>query len=407
MTIYDKLQDCFKGKEGQTFTTAQIVSIVRNRHKSENILPADHCYNSWNRGRPPMNRSLFEKKGRGEFIYLGPNYPYDGKIYWEPKGTAEPRPVGKWVKGESVLDSLPEHTQIQLSPLPVERHPEKSQSTKLQPVEPQTEQKRVTPEHERRPPRPEDIYEKATRAIVGVQHDGGFGSGFIINANGLIVTNRHVIENHKNLHVKLHDGSVHNANVLIYYRDIDMAFLRIQKVTRDFMKIDKNPKVKAGSEVFAIGHPHGYEWVFTKGIISKMDEQVNGNRFIMTDAAIEPGNSGGPLMNKYGDVVGMNTMGITKASNMNFAIPVELINNKFILIAKRTTYLEDNYFCDVCYNTSHNRSYCDHCGVRLNAQKKLYSDDSCTVQCSKCNGTFDNNISVCPNCSTLISRSGQ
>lgn len=249
----------------------------------------------------------------------------------------------------------------------------------------------------------EQVYEYAIKTVVGVQHEAGEGSGVVISPDGLIVTNKHVVYGgHKTAKIKLCDGSLHSAKILKYYRDIDLAFLKINSKTTDFIEINTNAHVKIGQHVLAIGHPLGHEGVLTDGIISKLNQEVNGRKYLQHTASINPGNSGGPILNNYLELVGINTMSRSGAEGMHFAISNESILEKYNSISKKIDYLATNYFCHICGNTSYNTTYCDHCGVFIDKGVGINRNDTDIIKCSGCNGIFDGEITICPNCSSSI-----
>ena len=157
----------------------------------------------------------------------------------------------------------------------------------------------------------------------------GTGSGFIIRADGLIVTNYHVIENSKTIEVHLHDGDVVQAKVLGEDPSGDLALLQIPTDRPlPVAPLGSSASLQVGELVVAIGSPFGFEHTITFGIISAKQRHflrsgiVGG--FIQTDASINTGNSGGPLINMHGEVVGVNTAMVGRGE-LGFAIPVDAV----------------------------------------------------------------------------------
>lgn len=160
----------------------------------------------------------------------------------------------------------------------------------------------------------------------------GTGSGIIVDAQGLILTNHHVIEGAERIRVKLYDGTEYIARVVGGDNDTDLAVLRIEpKAPLTVARFGDSDKVRVGDWVMAIGSPFGLEQTVTAGIISAKDRQsseVSGGspyqQFLQTDAAINRGNSGGPLVNLAGEVIGINAAIATSNGDYNgisFAIP--------------------------------------------------------------------------------------
>ncbi|HBS06465.1 MAG TPA: serine protease [Leptospiraceae bacterium] len=154
------------------------------------------------------------------------------------------------------------------------------------------------------------------------------GSGFIIDSNGWIVTNRHVIGDAKEVTVKLHDGRTFTAKVRGSDPLTDIALIRLQGAgSLDPLKLGDSDKVKVGDWAIALGNPFGLDGSFTVGVISAVGRvglDASGLNFIQTDASINQGNSGGPLLNLDGEVIGINRMILSPSGGsigIGFAIP--------------------------------------------------------------------------------------
>jgi serine protease Do len=164
----------------------------------------------------------------------------------------------------------------------------------------------------------------------------GAGTGFIVNAQGYILTNRHVVEDREARYtVLLTDGSQKPANVMYRDNDIDVAILKIAGSGYAAISLGNSDALKLGQSVFAVGNALGeYNNTVSVGIISGLNrdlEAFGGERsekltgVIQTDAAINPGNSGGPLVNFSGEVVGVNVAVARGAENIGFAIPINIL----------------------------------------------------------------------------------
>jgi serine protease Do len=154
------------------------------------------------------------------------------------------------------------------------------------------------------------------------------GSGFVIDASGIIVTNEHVIRNAEEITVILHNGTRLRAELLGEDSYIDVAVLRVQPATSlPVVKFADSDQIRVGEPVMAIGNPSGLGGTVTAGIVSAKNRDIRMSpfdNFIQTDAAINRGNSGGPLFNMAGDVIGINTLGLTPSGGsvgLNFAVP--------------------------------------------------------------------------------------
>lgn len=154
------------------------------------------------------------------------------------------------------------------------------------------------------------------------------GSGFVIDKDGYVVTNNHVIEDAENIKVRLVTGKEYDAEVVGRDPKTDLALIRIESGEElTPIKIGDSESLQVGQWVVAIGSPFGLEQTVTAGIVSAKGRTIGAgpyDDFIQTDASINPGNSGGPLVNLNGEVVGINTAIIASGQGIGFAIPVSL-----------------------------------------------------------------------------------
>jgi len=158
----------------------------------------------------------------------------------------------------------------------------------------------------------------------------GSGSGFLIDAKGLVLTNNHVVESAVSIKVRLDDGRTFDGQVLGRDPLTDVALVKLVGKFDPLpaVKLGDSGTMKVGDWVVAIGNPFGLAQSVSTGIISASDRQIGASRydqFLQTDAAINPGNSGGPLFNLKGEVIGMNTAIIGSATGIGFAVPANLI----------------------------------------------------------------------------------
>jgi serine protease Do len=154
------------------------------------------------------------------------------------------------------------------------------------------------------------------------------GSGFIIDAEGYIVTNNHVIENADEIKVILKDEAEFDAEIVGRDANTDIALIKIKtEINLPEVKFGDSEVLEVGQWVMAIGNPFGLEHTVTAGIVSAKGRVIGSgpyDDFIQTDASINPGNSGGPLINMNGEVVGINTIIIAGGQGIGFAIPINL-----------------------------------------------------------------------------------
>ena len=180
---------------------------------------------------------------------------------------------------------------------------------------------------------PSEIYKNINPSIVSIDSqakDGiSCGTGCIINKDGIILTSAHILEEGGNIVVTMSNGEDYEAKIIKKFGEKeDIALLKIS-VPYDLktVKFGDSSKIQVGESVLAIGNPFGFSGTLTKGVISRIDYSKNK---IQTDAAINPGSSGGPLVNKYGEIIGINQAIYNPDDNISnvgigFAIPINLI----------------------------------------------------------------------------------
>ncbi|WP_017317879.1 HhoA/HhoB/HtrA family serine endopeptidase [Mastigocladopsis repens] len=158
----------------------------------------------------------------------------------------------------------------------------------------------------------------------------GVGSGFVINSNGQILTNAHVVNNADTVTVSFSDGRTVQGKVLGQDTVSDIAVVQVPTNNLPTVELAKSGQVQPGQWAIAIGNPLGLEKTVTVGVVSATDRSISDISssdsrvaYIQTDAAINPGNSGGPLLNARGQVIGVNTAIIRGAQGIGFAIPID------------------------------------------------------------------------------------
>ena len=165
---------------------------------------------------------------------------------------------------------------------------------------------------------------------VGEKGRGGQGSGFVISPDGLIVTNNHVVSDAKTVRVYMPDGFSSEARVLGRDPDTDIALIRTDTSLSTAAPLGNSKNLKRGQ--IAIGNPLGFEWTVTAGVVSALGRSMraqNGRLIddvIQTDASLNPGNSGGPLVSTSGEVIGVNTAVIRSAQGIAFAVASNTAN---------------------------------------------------------------------------------
>ncbi len=245
------------------------------------------------------------------------------------------------------------------------------------------------------------------------------GSGFLVDGSGYALTNTHVVTNNakpcNDIAVKIAGQNVRASIIALgdnnggHGSGVDLALIKLSYVPDNatVIELDDFDKVRIGEQVFVIGNSLGYGTCMTSGIVSDKYRNVNGQKLLMTDCAVNPGNSGGPMFNENGLVIGVIVSSITGAEGMNFAIPsstvvefmrahvsVKRMGGAFERTPKR--YVR----CPKCGEMGTvvvaANCYCSHCGHRW-----LKNSMVKTAPCPKCKSTntdVENGIHYCYEC---------
>jgi serine protease Do len=242
------------------------------------------------------------------------------------------------------------------------------------------------------------MVDQVRASVVSVEAPDGTGTGFVVDARGIIVTNRHVVGMARE--VKLKTAEENSLTGLVLRADANVDYALVRADLPGAAAIPWNDEaVREGMTVVAIGHPLGYDFTVTKGIVSAARRVIHGVEYIQTDVPINPGNSGGPLLDEEGEALGVNTWVRSDAQNIGFAIPVRYIQEVLAEVEPKLADWEARYYCPVCGFLNERRGkYCESCGRRLEAPEAETEERACpscqtpnparAQFCKKCGATF-------------------
>lgn len=173
------------------------------------------------------------------------------------------------------------------------------------------------------------LFERLAPGVVFISRGDAFGSGFFVSADGLILTNNHVVGPRKVVDVVMHDGRKLKGEVLERADKIDLALVKVPVTRSPLLSLGSINDLKIGSWVGAIGHGEGMVWTFNTGMISNIYPNGAERPIFQTEIPVNPGNSGGPIFDRRGQVVGVVTAGLKNSNNINFGIVIDVARRSF------------------------------------------------------------------------------
>lgn len=166
--------------------------------------------------------------------------------------------------------------------------------------------------------------EEVYNSVFVVYSGNSMGSGFAIGEN-CIITNAHVINNQYDVRIETYGGEIKRAFIVSMDERIDIAVIGVPGASFAPLHVADLSTVNIGDDVYAIGAPNSLAFTLTKGVVSSKERLVSRQKYIQTDAAINSGNSGGPLLNDAGEVIGVNSYKMSDSEGIGLAIPIDVV----------------------------------------------------------------------------------
>lgn len=216
-------------------------------------------------------------------------------------------------------------------------------------------------------------HEALKKAVYKINTATGSGSGFYLKAQEVFVTNYHVVAGNHKVSIENYQQDRFLAKVVYVNPEADIAFLKSEYLHAPAdVPFNKIEAVHSSDKVFVLGYPFGMPYTITEGIVSNERQLLDGQPFIQTDAAVNPGNSGGPVVNAEGLLVGVTTAKLSDADNVGFAIPAFIVKEELDTFAQNTSS-KYSLKCQSCKTLIYDKTdYCPNCGA--NIDEKIFVD---------------------------------
>lgn len=214
-----------------------------------------------------------------------------------------------------------------------------------------------------------EVINNIADSVFKINTSSGSGSGFYLKDKGVVVTNCHVILGYRDVALEDHKQSRYLAKVVFVNKEADVAFLKPEiPFETPLVELADIKDLKSRDKVFVLGFPFGMPYTETTGIVSAPRQLMDGSYYIQTDAAVNPGNSGGPVVDESGKVVGITTSKFTQADNMGFAVPVDILREELDTF-KQNVELNYSIKCNSCKSLIvEEAEYCPNCGNTIDAK---------------------------------------
>lgn len=257
----------------------------------------------------------------------------------------------------------------------------------------------------------EALYAKISPGIVCVHtHGNQTGTGFFVDVYGLAVTNHHVVQGFHSVIVENHAGYQQEARVVRSFKKQDLAFLLINQVPSPYLELGDSGSLRVGQEVVAVGFSKDRSSVMARGIVNSIGRYVQGGHYLQTDVQLDPASTGGPLLDLYGRVVGMNARVPPASPIPGLAVAINDIKTYLGLVLEKFQNLASYVYCVLCGDLSPpSTRFCTRCGTTLPEEKVTASAPPAStepqaLECDVCKAKFESRKLYCPKCGATLSK---